>query len=84
MLFFPGSPAIDKGNSFGSITDQRGNTRPFDDPDTINAPGGDGSDIGAYEATVASLTVTGEPLAFGDVLVGPSPPSRATQYQEPI
>ena len=66
----PGSPAIDKGNSFGSITDQRGKARPFDDPDTTNAPGGDGSDIGAYEATVASLTVTGGPLSFGDVLAG--------------
>jgi hypothetical protein len=30
-------------------TDQRGQPRPYDDPRIANAPGGDGSDIGAYE-----------------------------------
>lgn len=45
----PGSPAIDKGNSFGLTTDQRGFARPVDFP-LPNAPGGDGSDIGAFEA----------------------------------
>jgi hypothetical protein len=47
----PGSPAIDKGNSSGSTTDQRGMARPFDYlfPMFPNAAGGDGSDIGAYE-----------------------------------
>ncbi len=44
------SPAIDAGNSFGSTTDQRGRVRPFDDPAIPNAPGGDGSDIGAVES----------------------------------
>jgi hypothetical protein len=44
-----GSPAIDAGNSFGSLTDQRGLARPVDSPTTLNASGGDGSDIGAYE-----------------------------------
>jgi hypothetical protein len=44
-----GSPAIDKGNSFGLTTDQRGQLRPFDNPNISNAAGGDGSDIGAYE-----------------------------------
>ena len=44
-----GSPAIDAGNSSGSITDQRGLARPVDSPTTLNASGGDGSDIGAYE-----------------------------------
>jgi len=45
------SPAIDKGKAFGLTTDQRGGTRPFDLADGVypNAPGGDGSDIGAYE-----------------------------------
>src|SRR3989441_6741713 len=45
------SPAIDKGKSFGLMTDQRGRTRPFDLADSVypNAVGGDGSDIGAYE-----------------------------------
>ena len=45
-----GSPAIDKGNRFGLATDQRGFARPFDNPAIVNAAGGDGSDIGAYEA----------------------------------
>jgi CSLREA domain-containing protein len=44
-----GSSAIDAGNSSGSITDQRGLARPVDSPTTLNASGGDGSDIGAYE-----------------------------------
>jgi CSLREA domain-containing protein len=66
----PGSAALDKGNSFGLAADQRGRPRPFDDPDTANALGGDGSDTGAYEATVAYLTVTGGPLSFTDTLVG--------------
>jgi CSLREA domain-containing protein len=65
-----GSRALDKGNSFGLAADQRGTARPFDDPDTANAPGGDASDIGAYEATVAYLTVTGGPLSFADTLAG--------------
>ncbi len=43
------SPAIDKGNSFGTTLDQRGVTRPYDNPSIPNASGGDGSDVGAYE-----------------------------------
>ncbi len=43
------SPAIDKGKSFGTATDQRGEVRPFDSLAISNAVGGDGSDIGAYE-----------------------------------
>ena len=43
-----GSPAIDKGNSFGLTYDQRGSTRPTDNPGISNLA--DGSDIGAYEA----------------------------------
>ncbi|MBI3851466.1 MAG: CSLREA domain-containing protein [Verrucomicrobia bacterium] len=44
------SPALDAGHSGGLTTDQRGLPRPIDDPTTPNAEGGDGSDIGAYEA----------------------------------
>ncbi len=46
-----GSPAIDKGNSFGVIADQRGFTRPIDLPSANfpNVSGGDGADIGAFE-----------------------------------
>src|SRR6185312_1327184 len=45
-----GSPAIDQGKSFGATTDQRGQPRPHDNLTVANASGGDGSDIGAYEA----------------------------------
>ncbi len=44
-----GSPAIDKGKSFGVTTDQRGVGRPYDFSSITNATGGDGSDIGAVE-----------------------------------
>jgi hypothetical protein len=44
-----GSPAIDRGNSFGLTTDQRGEPRPVDFASITNASGGDGSDIGAFE-----------------------------------
>lgn len=51
----PGSPAIDQGKRrvngcLRSYTDQRGFPRPVDDPNVPNALGGDGSDIGAFEA----------------------------------
>lgn len=52
-----GSPAIDKGFSFGSITDQRGFLRPFNNASIPAATGGDESDIGAYELqTLVFLT----------------------------
>ena len=51
-----GSPALDKGFSFGSTTDQRGFIRPVDLAAYTNAPGGDGTDIGAVES--------GQPLTF--------------------
>lgn len=44
-----GSRARDKGHSSGWSTDQRGLPRPVDNPIVPNAPGGDGSDIGAFE-----------------------------------
>jgi hypothetical protein len=44
------SPALDAGHSGGLTTDQRGLPRPIDNPNTPNVDGGDGSDIGAYEA----------------------------------
>jgi hypothetical protein len=43
------SPAINQGKSFGLTTDQRGYPRPFPYSGVADAPGGDGSDIGAYE-----------------------------------
>jgi hypothetical protein len=48
------SPIIDQGYSFGLITDERGAPRPvymgYPEP-----PGGDGSDIGAFEAGTSGL-----------------------------
>jgi hypothetical protein len=67
------SPVIDKGNSFGLTTDQRGYMRPIDYPGVSNAPGGDGADIGAVEQLAPSaagvavggrvLTAEGKPIA---------------------
>lgn len=48
-----GSIARDQGHSSGSSTDQRGLTRPCDDSSIVNATGGDGGDVGAYEEQVA-------------------------------
>jgi hypothetical protein len=53
-----GSAAIDKGNSFGLTTDQRGLTRPVDNPGITNATGGDGADIGAFEVQLAPTAAT--------------------------
>ena len=53
----PGSPAIDKGKSFGVTTDQRGAPRPFDFSNIANASGGDGSDIGAFELGNPTLNI---------------------------
>ena len=50
-----GSPALDQGHSFGLPADQRGLSRPFDNPSIPNAPGGDGADIGAYEARAETV-----------------------------
>jgi hypothetical protein len=44
-----GSPAVDAGRSFGIRRDQRGEHRPFNYPLIPRMPGGDSSDIGAYE-----------------------------------
>ena len=60
------SPAIDKGNCFGCSLDQRGAARPLDFPNFPNAPGGDGSDIGALELqlapTAAAVSISGRVL----------------------
>jgi autotransporter-associated beta strand protein len=53
----PGSPAIDRGKSFGLTTDQRGEPRPFDFASITNAVGGDGSDIGAFEVGRPTLNI---------------------------
>jgi hypothetical protein len=60
--FLPGSPAIDKGSAFGLSTDQRGTTRPIDDPSVPPAPGGDNSDIGAFERQPGNAMSTVTPV----------------------
>ncbi|MEA3187115.1 MAG: trimeric autotransporter adhesin, partial [Chthoniobacter sp.] len=50
-----GSPAINKGKSSNSTTDQRGLARPVYAPGTSFPSGGDGSDIGAYEVQADQL-----------------------------
>ncbi len=65
QALLPGSPAIDQGNraaipALALNTDQRGFPRPVDNPHIPNAPGGDGSDIGAYETQFLSVTNTAD------------------------
>ncbi|HST68105.1 MAG TPA: choice-of-anchor Q domain-containing protein [Solirubrobacterales bacterium] len=43
------SPALDRGDSFGSTVDQRGLARPVDLTTRSNSEGGDGADVGAFE-----------------------------------
>jgi CSLREA domain-containing protein len=50
-----GSPAIDRGKAFGLTSDARGYPRTVDNPESGPAPGGDGTDIGAYEAPADAL-----------------------------
>ena len=73
----PTSPAIDKGNSFGSVIDQRGSPRPVDLDDAIypNAAGGDASDIGAYEMTTFATDGDGDgvPDALDNCPTTPNP-----------
>jgi hypothetical protein len=52
-----GSIAIDRGNSFGGTSDQRGLPRPVDFPTRSNTEGGDGSDIGAFELQAPAQTI---------------------------
>lgn len=62
------SPALDAGHSGGLTTDQRGLPRPIDDQNTSNIAGGDGSDIGAYEADprlCISMAKRGEDIGLG-------------------
>jgi hypothetical protein len=59
------SPALDAGNSSGLTTDQRGLPRPIGSPAVA---GGDGSDIGAYEAD-PNLRMTAIAKAGNDILL---------------
>jgi predicted outer membrane repeat protein len=70
MALLAGSPALDRGKSFGVTTDQRGAPRPFNFGAVSGALPGDGSDIGAFEAGRPRLTI--QALAGGAVLSWPS------------
>ncbi|HUJ72575.1 MAG TPA: choice-of-anchor Q domain-containing protein [Verrucomicrobiae bacterium] len=56
MALRVGSPAIDQGKNLGTTTDQRGEPRIYIDPNSTLPPGGDGADIGAYEASKLCVT----------------------------
>jgi hypothetical protein len=59
MALLPGSPAIDHGSNQGLIaTDQRGMPRVHEQSSVIDAAGGDGMDIGAFELD-SSLSTLG-------------------------
>ncbi len=72
MALSAGSPAIDKGKSFGFITDQRGMGRPWNFASITNASGGDGSDIGAYEIQPTSPLLSIQRASSNVVLSWPT------------
>jgi CSLREA domain-containing protein len=75
--FFAGSPALDAGQSSDLSTDQRGVGRPID-LGAPNALGGDGADIGAFEATsFPTATPTPTPTAT------PTPTPNLVQFSSP-
>lgn len=61
LALLPGSPALDRGDSGGEVEDQRGLPRPVDLAGVAAPPGGDGSDVGAYELQVPSAIITAGP-----------------------
>lgn len=61
-----GSVAIDQGNSDGLTTDERGSLRPCDDPTIMNATGGDGADVGAFEVLGTCSAANDPPVAVAD------------------
>jgi hypothetical protein len=62
LRLLTGSPAIDQGESSGSLFDQRGLLRPVNYSSITNA--GDGADIGAYEAQLAPIITPGGATTF--------------------
>jgi hypothetical protein len=72
----PNSPALDQGKrdlvfSLRTTVDQRGQSRTVHIPGIINPPGGDGTDIGAYEsaaptpASTPTVTLSVSPTTVG-------------------
>jgi len=73
-----GSLAIDRGNSFGATTDQRGLPRPSNFLEISDKEGGDGSDIGAFElqAPTPPSTPPGASGGSSPILVSETPTDR--------
>jgi CSLREA domain-containing protein len=65
MALLAGSPAIYAGHAFGLTTDQRGTTRPRNLASVPNAPGGDGSDMGAFELQALAAQTPFKPFVIG-------------------
>jgi hypothetical protein len=66
VALLAGSPAIDQGlGSGGETVDQRGFTRPVLIPGVSTAPGGNGTDIGAFEVQPAPRVTITAGLADG-------------------
>jgi hypothetical protein len=80
----PGSPAIDKGDSSGSNTDQRGFYRPDDWPAIPNATGGDAADIGAFETQAPIPTPTPTPTPTATATATPASTATPTATATPI
>ena len=78
----PGSPAVDKSN-VTLFSDQRGVSRPYDDPAITNAPGnGNGSDIGAFEFTALRIVSISRPTnGHADLLALGAPPDKNVTIQ---
>ena len=65
------SPAIDKGGQVAvNLSDQRGYSRPYNNPLIVDGPGGDGSDIGAFEVQQFALTVNGRAIGKAGLSAG--------------
>jgi hypothetical protein len=74
-----GSPAIDQGKNFtGSNNDQRGLIRTIDFPATASPPGGDGTDIGAFEVQAATDTTLPTITCPPDMIVNATVPAGTT------
>ena len=75
------SPAIDMGDS-QLTTDQRGSTRPSNDPSMSDV--GDGSDIGAYEVQFVVPSPTPSPTPAPTATPTPSPTPEQTPSPTPV
>src|SRR4029079_3898450 len=72
LALLTGSPARDKGaaaidpiTSTPITTDQRGLSLPVDDPAIMNATGGNGSDIGAFEVDCSTICPANQMASTG-------------------